>query len=120
MAGIYEDYYSETRQAQESLLSSSTEKKTSGLHEDVRFKDTKEATREAWSSQQTMWIVLQTVITSLLCFAINFGIATLSFKGEEDPPLFGFPISMLTNYIVTCTLETTMNWCIGGSLMSLG
>jgi preprotein translocase subunit SecE len=72
-----------------------------------------------WTSSQIRFVILQTVLTSIICFGVNFGLATLAMYGNEPPTLFQFPVPMTGNYAITIGLETTLNWFISGSLMTL-
>jgi hypothetical protein len=73
---------------------------------------TEQITREQWR-----WICQTTVVTSVICFGINFGISTASYvdhnKGEPT-----FPV-MVKTYGIAIIAIITLTWFIHGAVMSL-
>ena len=51
-----------------------------------------------WTIEQKLWILKQTVVSVILCFGINFGITTLTFRGGPDPTMWKFPQPMAGLY----------------------
>ena len=71
-----------------------------------------------WSRDQRYFLIENTIITSIICFGVNFGLATVAMYSNEPPTLFQFPIPMCGNFAITIGLELTMNWWISNTLMS--
>jgi hypothetical protein len=75
----------------------------------------------SWSGRQIAWIVLQTVVGTIICFGASFGICTLAYMGHDAPTTFG-PLDkspVAGSFAVTIGLQTLLNWIISGSLMTL-
>lgn len=73
---------------------------------------------QSFTVHQILWIFLQTIVCSAICFGVNFALCTLAFYGKPDPVFFEFPESLVTSYALTVVLEITLNWFINGSVMS--
>lgn len=77
------------------------------------LKPTKEITKE-----QYIWLIKHTIICSIVCCGVNFGISYLSFHGEDSPTLWYFPTPISGSFAVTLGLELTLNWIINCPLMT--
>lgn len=71
------------------------------------------------NSSQICYIILQTCVSSVLCFLVNFALCTVAMYGKPAPPFWEFPTCIITSYLLTVILEVTVNWFINTSVMSL-
>ena len=73
-----------------------------------------------WTNYQILWVVQQTVVSSAICFAANFGVATLLFYNKSpNPTLWLFPTPMSATYALTIIIEIILNYFLSGSMMTL-
>lgn len=72
-----------------------------------------------FTSAQINWILIQSIVSSAICFGVNFALCTSAFYGKPDPIFFEFPESLVTSYALTVVLEITLNWFISCSVMSI-
>ena len=70
------------------------------------------------TNDQIIWLIKHTVLCSIACCGINFGISYLSFHGEDSPTLWYFPTPISGSFAVTLGLEITLNWIINPILMT--
>jgi hypothetical protein len=92
--------------------------------------DDKEGGENAWyekcqvptdriTSEQWYWIMKHTVVSSMVCFGVNFALCTLSFYNKDDPTMWDFPTTVAGAFALTVVIETTLNWFINGVVMTL-
>lgn len=74
---------------------------------------------DEWNREHTNWVLVNTASTSVICFLVNFGFATLTFKDADPPSLLGWPTPLLGNFAVTIGLEISLNWLISNTFMTL-
>jgi hypothetical protein len=72
-----------------------------------------------WTKGQIHWIILQTIVSTIISCSLNFGICTLSYRGNEAPTTFGWPSPMAGDYAVTIYLQTTLSFFVSCTLMTV-
>lgn len=82
------------------------------------YQKCKQPTKEL-NSAQKCWIAKHLVVTSLVVIGVNFGLTRLSMLDKPTPTLWDFPTPMAGTYAVTMLIQVTLNWMIGGSVMTL-
>ena len=69
--------------------------------------------------RQTIWLFVQVVASSGICWGGNYGISIGVYKNAPPPTLWEFPLPIAGHFGVLCIVETLVNWLIIGSLQAL-
>ena len=69
--------------------------------------------------RQRVWLVVQGVASTGICWGVNYGISIGVYRDAPPPTLWQFPLPLAVHFGVLCIVETLINWLIIGSLQAL-
>lgn len=70
-----------------------------------------------WTPRHSIYFgIVGVFLPTLLCFAVNFGVATAIFRGKPPPTMWAFPIPLAGDFAAIILVQTIINYPLFGTL----
>lgn len=90
------------------------------LHEIKRLGWKCKPATKSWEPLQILYVILQAIIPTVICFWVNYGISIPVYRDATAPAtLWFFPLPVAGDYGITIALEVLINWNVICSMQAL-
>lgn len=70
-----------------------------------------------WTARHSLYCgIVGSLLPTMICFAVNFGVATALFRGNPPPTMWAFPVPLAGDFAAIILVQTIINYPLFGTL----